>query len=123
MKTRQEMCVLILCLSILVLCPPNAAAQAAQDSHSTPTAPQASGQAVDPGSITGEWQGMVASLHLIVKIEQAANGSLTGKLTSVDQGNITVPIETVTLTPDRKVRLELKGEGAVYEGKLSDNTK
>ncbi len=76
-------------------------------------------QAADVHSITGEWQGMVARLHLIVKIEQAADGTLSGKLTSVDQGNITIPIDAITFAPSTGLRLELKSIAAVYEGKLS----
>jgi pimeloyl-ACP methyl ester carboxylesterase len=76
-------------------------------------------QAADGHSITGEWQGIVAGLHLIVKIEQAADGAFTGTLTSVDQGNATIPIDAVSFTPAAGLRLELTSIGAVYEGKLS----
>src|SRR5271156_7096930 len=65
-------------------------------------------QAADAHSITGEWQGMVARLRLNVKIEQAADGTLTGKLTSVDQGNITIPIDAVSFAPSTGLRLGVK---------------
>ena len=117
MKTRQEMCVLILGLIavLLLILPGN---MAAQGSQSTPAAIAAGAQAADSNSLTGEWQGMISRLHLIVKIDQATGGTFTGKLTSVDQGNVTLPFDSVTLSPDRTVRLELKSAGAVYEGKL-----
>jgi pimeloyl-ACP methyl ester carboxylesterase len=96
---------------------------ASLSSASAPPQTQASSaapaQAADAHSITGEWQGMVARLHLVVKIEQAADGTLSGKLTSVDQGNITIPIDAVTFAPSTGLRLELKSISASYEGKLS----
>src|SRR5580658_4250289 len=76
-------------------------------------------RAADGHTITGEWQGIVAGLHLIVKIEQAPDGTFTGTLTSVDQGNATVPIDAVSFAPGAGLRLELTSIGAVYEGKLS----
>jgi pimeloyl-ACP methyl ester carboxylesterase len=69
----------------------------------------------------GEWQGMIAKLHLILKIEQAADGSFTAKLTSVDQGNVTVPVDTVSLGSTGGLLLEMKSIGAAYEAKLSDD--
>jgi pimeloyl-ACP methyl ester carboxylesterase len=78
-------------------------------------------QAASGGGITGEWQGMVARLHLVVKIDQAPDGTFTGKLTSVDQGNVTIPVDTVSFAPPGLLRLELKSIGAVYEAKLSDD--
>jgi hypothetical protein len=60
---------------------------------------------------------------LVVKIDQAADGTLSGKPTSVDQGNVTIPIDAVSLTPDGALTLELKRIGAAYEAKLSDDGK
>lgn len=86
------------------------------------TPPSGAAQPANAHSITGEWQGMVSRLHLIVKIEQAADGTLTGKLTSVDQGNVTIPIDTVSYTPGGMLRLDLKSvANAAYEAKLSDD--
>jgi pimeloyl-ACP methyl ester carboxylesterase len=84
--------------------------------QSNPAAPAADGH-----SVAGEWQGMVSRLHLTVKIEQAADGTLSGKLISVDQGNVTIPIDAVSFAPSTGLRLELKSIGATYEGKLSDD--
>jgi len=78
-------------------------------------------QATDAHSVTGEWQGMVSTLHLIIKIEQGTNGAFSGKLTSVDQGNATIPIETVSFTPASGLLLDLKSIGATYQAKLSDD--
>ncbi|HXA20545.1 MAG TPA: alpha/beta hydrolase [Thermoanaerobaculia bacterium] len=97
MKTRRETCVFIL---LMLLAGALFAAGA------------------DSVAITGEWQGMVATQHLIVRIEQAGDGSYTGKLTAVDQGNVTIPVDTVSYTPAGALRLELKSIGAFYEATL-----
>src|SRR5215475_3721671 len=89
--------------------------------QANPAAPTGPAQATNGQSITGEWQGIVSKLHLILKIEQAADGSFTAKLTSVDQGNVTIPVDTASFAPTGELRLELKSVGAVYEGKLSDD--
>jgi len=89
--------------------------------QANPAAPTGTAQAANGQSITGEWQGMVSKLRLILKIEQAADGSFTAKLTSVDQGNVTLPVDTVTFEPTGGLRLEMKRIGAVYEGKLSED--
>jgi hypothetical protein len=96
---------------------PTGAASMSSQSQSTPAAQTADGQAADGQKITGEWQGMLSRLRLIVKIELAADGTFTGKLTSVDQGNVTIPIDTVSFTADKNLRLELKSIGAGYEAK------
>jgi pimeloyl-ACP methyl ester carboxylesterase len=100
---------------------PSGAASMSSQPQSTP-APQATGgQAADSPKITGEWQGMLSRLHLIIKIESAADGTLAGKLISVDQGNVTIPAETTSFALDKGLRLELKSIGAVYEAKLNDD--
>jgi pimeloyl-ACP methyl ester carboxylesterase len=117
MKTRCKRYAFILLTLLAGASLLNAAGQ--PQSQATAAAPAAPAQAADAHSITGGWQGTVAGQHLIVKIEQAADGTLTGKLISVDQGNVTLPIDTVSFAPAAGLRLELKSIGAVYEGKLS----
>ncbi len=102
MRTRWEKCVLILLMLLPGILLSRAAAQPAN-------------------SITGEWQGMVASQHLILKIEEGPDGSFTGKLTAVDQGNTTLPVDTVSFAPTGALRLELKSAGVMYEAQLSDD--
>src|SRR5215510_11135818 len=89
--------------------------------QANPAATTGPAQAATGQSITGEWQGIVSKLHLTLKIEQAADGSFTAKLTSVDQGNVTLPVDIVSFAPTAALRLELKNVGAVYEGKLSED--
>jgi pimeloyl-ACP methyl ester carboxylesterase len=119
MRTRCERYAFILLVLLVGASLSSAAVQPYRQSN--PAAPTAPPQAADAHSITGEWQGMVARLHLIVKIEQAADGALTGKLTSVDQGNITIPIDAVSFAPSTGLRLELKSIAAAYEGKLNED--
>ena len=125
MKTRCQRCVLMAVLLFLGTSLVSATAYAAESWPFVQAPPGANSspqlQTAEAHSITGEWQGMVSRLHLIVKIEQAANGSFTAKLTSVDQGNVTIPIDAVSFSPASVLRLELKSIGAVYEGKLSDD--
>jgi pimeloyl-ACP methyl ester carboxylesterase len=116
MRTRFARYALI--LSVLLV---GASLSSASVPPQTQPSSAAPAQTADVHSITGEWQGMVARLRLVVKIEQAADGTLTGKLTSVDQGNITIPIDAVSFSPSTGLRLELKSNAAVYEGKLSDD--
>ena len=69
--------------------------------------------------VSGEWQGKITTLRLIVNLDKAADGALSGKLTSLDQGNIIIPIDAVVFQNESgTLRLELKRIGAVYEGKL-----
>src|SRR5947208_5040550 len=73
-----------------------------------------------PGSVLGEWQGAIAKLRLALKLDRAADGAVSGNLVSLDQGNVTIPIETVSFQ-NVALRLEMKLIGAVYEGKLSED--
>ncbi|MBZ5552786.1 MAG: alpha/beta hydrolase [Acidobacteriia bacterium] len=135
MKTRRGKCAYIL-QSLLTAAWLSIAA--AQPAHTSPLGPSPSNagswaqsqaapapagrlQTANGHNISGEWQGVVAGLHLIVKIEQAADGTFTGKLTSLDQGNVTLPIDAVSFSPSSGLRLDLKSIGAVFEGKLNDD--
>jgi pimeloyl-ACP methyl ester carboxylesterase len=136
MKTRWDMCVFILPALLTGTLLLSAAGQQANAIvfGRAPSVPGSSSllqanqpastepaQAANGQSITGEWQGMIAKQRLIVKIERAADGTFTAKLTAVDQGNVTLPVDTVSFEPTGGLRLELKSVGAVYEGKLSDD--
>ena len=137
MKMRRERCVLILLAMLLLggwlLGPAAHAAIPAffvqsslgpvslPQSPASATAAAAPAQAVDTHGIAGEWQGKVAGLRLILKVEQAADGAFAGNILSVDQGNVTVPIDTVSFAAGGSLRLELTSIGAAYDGKLSDD--
>jgi pimeloyl-ACP methyl ester carboxylesterase len=120
MRTRQQNCVFtIASIAMMVLITILFTLAAVGASQTAP----AVAQSTTGRSVAGEWQGMVSRLHLVVKIDQAADGTLSGKLTSVDQGNVTIPIDAVSLTPDGALKLDLKSAGAAYEAKLSDDGK
>lgn len=111
MKTRQGMCVFILCL-LLLACPLQAMAQ-------TDTNKSAAANAGDQSGVIGEWQGMLSRFNMVIKIDQTSDG-LSGKLTIVNQNNTTVPFSKVSFTTDKMLRLELSNGAAVIEGKLND---
>jgi len=120
MRTRQQNCVFtIASIAMMVFITILFTLTAVGASQTAP----AVAQSTTGRSVAGEWQGMVSRLHLVVKIDQAADGTLSGKLTSVDQGNVTIPIDAVSLTPDGALKLDLKSAGAAYEAKLSDDGK
>ena len=103
----------------------------ARDGESGKCFPQASGaqqqtssgqsQTTGTDSLAGAWQGELdagAKLRLVLKVAQAANGSLTSTLDSLDQAATNMPVDSITLD-GAKVRFEMKRIGAVYEGTLS----
>lgn len=77
--------------------------------------------AQDPavGELTGTWLGAlevgVIKLRLGVMIRADADGRYRGTLTSIDQGNSTLPIDAITLE-DGQVRLQIKRVQGVFEG-------
>jgi pimeloyl-ACP methyl ester carboxylesterase len=119
MKTRWEKCLFTTILVVLL----SGAGWLNKEEASGfgQSAGDGTAQAADVRRVTGEWQGMVSRLHLIVKNEQASDGTLSGKLTSVDQGNVTIPIATVSFAPGGTLQLELKSVHAAYTAKLSDD--
>lgn len=116
MKARRNTCVFIMFLVIALL---SASAHAAlpQAKQEQPVQP-ANATAASRPAIVGEWQGAISRQHLLLKIDQSADAGLKGTL-SVEPGDITIPIDTVSLTSDSKVHLELKALGANYEGALN----
>jgi hypothetical protein len=119
MRTRREKCVRILGTVIIMLA--CGAAATSQDAKPAPGQPTAGAVQSSNSAVAGEWQGAVSRLRLVVKIEPAVDGSLKGTLTSVDQGNVSIPIDTVSFQADGSLRLDLKSIGAAYEGKLNSD--
>ena len=89
MNTRQDMCIFFFFLLLLTM------PLFAQD------------------GITGEWQGMLATQHLVLHFDQTAT------FTAVDQ-NVTIAIDVVTFHAPA-LHLEIKRAGATYDGTLSDD--
>ncbi len=108
MKTTRLTCISTVCLTIALL---SAWSIASGQTRSN-----------IPESALGEWRGSIANLRLVLKLERAGDGSIGGNLISVDQGNVTIPIETITYQ-NGSLRLAMKLVSAVYEGRLSGDGK
>src|SRR5213079_1850721 len=84
--------------------------------------PPKSTEAKSASDVSGEWQGKITNLRLVLNINKTDDGAFSGGLKSLDQGNVTIPIQTVSFQQSSgTLRLELKLIGAVYEGKLNDD--
>jgi pimeloyl-ACP methyl ester carboxylesterase len=72
--------------------------------------------------VEGIWLGTIvtgrASLRIVVKISQGADGALTGKMDSLDQGTLDLPLDSITFK-DGSFHFGLKAAGVAYEGVLS----
>lgn len=72
--------------------------------------------------VSGEWQGKLTTLRLNLTVDKAADGALSGKMLSPDQGNVTFAIDAVTFqNQSNTLHLDMKSIGAVYEGKLDQD--
>jgi len=91
---------------------------AANVANAQQSAPQA---AAGPG-IEGPWEGTLdvgaAKLRLVLKVSKAADGSLTAKADSPDQGANDLPVDVVTFK-DNALHFEMKRLLASYDGKLN----
>lgn len=73
----------------------------------------AAGQQVKPG-VEGKWRGTLGgSLRLELDLNRAADGVYLGALTSLDQGNVRIPIDRVSQSGDSIV-LDVKSVGGRY---------
>ena len=90
------------------------------------TQPRAQGQeteqgTADPSEFAGNWVGSlsVGAVQLRMRFEIGeSGGELTASVFSLDQGNVQVPVESVTLT-GATVTIAMPVAGATYEGTLS----
>ncbi|RMG53550.1 MAG: alpha/beta fold hydrolase [Acidobacteria bacterium] len=75
-------------------------------------------------TLEGLWQGTLdvggTTLRLVLNISTAPDGRLIGHLDSLDQGAMNLPIDRITFD-GKRVRLEMKGLNAAYEGRLSED--
>lgn len=69
------------------------------------------------------WYGVldvgVAKLRLELRIEQADDGSASGELVSLDQGNVKVPFDSIEIS-DGKLQFEIEKLNANFEGSLNE---
>jgi pimeloyl-ACP methyl ester carboxylesterase len=77
-----------------------------------------SAQTTAEKSIAGEWDGMIAGMHLVFTFEQTPQSGLQLKLTSVDQGNAVVPVDSVSFESG-KLDVGMKAIGGSYVATLS----
>ncbi|WP_158820426.1 alpha/beta hydrolase [Granulicella sp. S156] len=80
--------------------------------------PMMAAQLPEIHSIAGEWDGMIGKQHLVFEFEQTPENGLKLKLTSVDQGNAIVPVDSVTFAGG-KLDVEMKSIGGSYVATLS----
>jgi hypothetical protein len=77
---------------------------------------------VSSQSIEGAWEGTLdfggVKLRLVLKVSKAADGSLTAKADSPDQGAADLPIDEISLK-ESVLRFEMKRLMAAYEGTLN----
>jgi pimeloyl-ACP methyl ester carboxylesterase len=70
--------------------------------------------------IAGEWDGTIAGkLRVIVRVDRAADDSLSGSLESVDQGHAKIDIDQVAFDGKKSVQFELKKIGASFKAELN----
>ncbi|MFN0107955.1 MAG: alpha/beta hydrolase family protein [Blastocatellia bacterium] len=73
-------------------------------------------------NIEGAWEGTLdvgaAKLRLVLKVSKAADGTLTAKADSPDQGATDLPVDLVTFK-DNTLHFEMKRLMASYDGKFS----
>jgi pimeloyl-ACP methyl ester carboxylesterase len=73
-------------------------------------------------SVEGMWEGTLdagaVKLRFVLKISRGADGSLTAKADSPDQGATNLQVDTISLN-DSVMRFEMKQLMASYEGKLN----
>jgi len=78
----------------------------------------ATAQTAPGNSIAGEWEGMIGSLHMVFLFGQTPDGGFVLKLTSLDQGNTVIPVDSVAFDSG-KLNVEMKAAGASYVATLS----
>jgi hypothetical protein len=70
----------------------------------------------------GNWEGTInaggKTLRVGLKLSPAADGSATGTLIAIDQGNQQFPVTTVTIQ-DKELKLDVRAVAGAYHGTLS----
>ncbi len=74
-----------------------------------------------PKAFEGTWEGTLdvggKMLRIVLKLSSAADGTATGTLVSVDQGNQQIPITTVAVK-DKDLQLDVRAVSGTYHGTL-----
>lgn len=73
--------------------------------------------------VAGSWEGVLESpagkLRIRLHVEKTAEGALTAKMDSVDQGALGIPVDQVSFA-DGMLKWSISRLGASYEGKLNE---
>ena len=74
-----------------------------------------------PKEFEGAWEGTISSgggqARLVLTLSRASDGTASGVLTSVDQGNTQIPVTTVTIQ-QRQMKLEVRAVSGSFTGTL-----
>ena len=77
-------------------------------------------------SVAGDWQGSMkvdgAKLHLVLRLREAPDGTLSALIDSLDQDATSIPAKTVTFT-SATLKLDIAQVSATYDGVLSRDGK
>ncbi len=69
--------------------------------------------------IAGDWEGKLAGqLRLVLHVKQAPDGSMSGVMDSLDQGNAHLNADTISLSDAGAVKIEFKSIAAIFEANL-----
>lgn len=81
-----------------------------------------SSMAQQPQPVEGSWEGVLevgaAKLRLVLHITKGADGALSAKADSPDQGALGMPVDAITRT-DAAIHFEMKRLQVVYDGTLN----
>lgn len=94
----------------------------ASPQESPPTSAESSEAAIPATGLAGDWVGALevgaVQLRLVLKVEAAADGTLSAVLDSVDQG-AKLPVDALVLD-GRTLRFSIPAIGGAYEGTLTE---
>ncbi len=76
--------------------------------------------------LEGDWEGALEAggqrLALLLRLGRNPDGTATGSITSVDQGNVEIPITTI-MQADKSLKFEIRAINGSYSGTLSGDGK
>src|SRR5215213_359818 len=118
-----RVCLLIFALTTVIWPETKYSAHLQLPGGASPEAAIQQSNAVSQKSLAGNWLGVLdvggTKLRLLLKISVGADNSMHASLDSIDQGASGLPVDSIVQTGSA-VRAEMKGLGAVFEGRLND---
>jgi len=70
--------------------------------------------------LEGAWNGTISGLRLVLRLANQPDGTSTGRVVNLDQGNLEIPISAITQA-ESGVTFDLKAIHASYSGKLNES--